>query len=122
MMKGTGMRAEGRRRRRNTSALCPHPSDLVSRRQFLRFTAAATGITFMQNAFGQWQPSQRYPDPLVRAIDPSFNKYKIGLAKVEKLADGCRWCEGPVWFGDGRYLLWSDIPNNRIMKWEEETG
>jgi gluconolactonase len=33
-----------------------------------------------------------------------------------------RWCEGPVWFGDGRYLLWSDIPNNRIMRWEEETG
>ena len=33
-----------------------------------------------------------------------------------------RWAEGPVWFGDGRYLLWSDIPNNRIMKWEEETG
>ncbi len=33
-----------------------------------------------------------------------------------------RWCEGPVWFGDGRYLLWSDIPNNRIMRWDEETG
>ena len=34
----------------------------------------------------------------------------------------CRWAEGPVWFGDGRYLLWSDIPNDRIMKWDEETG
>jgi gluconolactonase len=33
-----------------------------------------------------------------------------------------RWCEGPVWFGDGRYLLWSDIPNNRIMRWDEATG
>ena len=33
-----------------------------------------------------------------------------------------RWCEGPVWFGDGRYLLWSDIPNNRMMRWDEETG
>src|SRR5258705_13407854 len=33
-----------------------------------------------------------------------------------------RWAEGPVWFGDGRYLLWSDIPNNRIMRWDEETG
>src|ERR671939_396475 len=33
-----------------------------------------------------------------------------------------RWCEGPVWFGDGRYLLWSDIPNDRILKWDEETG
>jgi sugar lactone lactonase YvrE len=33
-----------------------------------------------------------------------------------------RWCEGPAWFGAGRYLLWSDIPNNRIMRWQEETG
>ena len=35
---------------------------------------------------------------------------------------GCRWSEGPAWFGDGRYLLWSDIPNNRILRWDEETG
>jgi gluconolactonase len=41
---------------------------------------------------------------------------------VERLATGTRWGEGPVWFGDCRYLLWSDIPNNRILKWEEETG
>ena len=41
---------------------------------------------------------------------------------LDRLATGFRWAEGPVWFGDGRYLLWSDIPNNRIMKWEEETG
>jgi gluconolactonase len=41
---------------------------------------------------------------------------------VERIATGCRWAEGPVYFGDGRYLLWSDIPNNRILKWEEETG
>ena len=41
---------------------------------------------------------------------------------MERLATGCRWAEGPVYFGDGRYLLWSDIPNNRILKWEEETG
>src|SRR4030095_7972415 len=58
----------------------------------------------------------------VKVIDPSFGKYRLGLAKVEKIADGCRWAEGPVWFGDGRYLLWSDIPNNRIMRGDEETG
>lgn len=73
-------------------------------------------------AYAQWQPSQRYPDPAVRIIDPSFAKYRLPLAKVEKIASGLRWSEGPVWFGDGRYLLWSDIPNNRIMKWDEETG
>jgi gluconolactonase len=69
-----------------------------------------------------WQPATRYPDPAVQALDPSFAKYKLNLAAVERIATGFRWAEGPVWFGDGRYLLWSDIPNNRIMKWEEETG
>ena len=64
----------------------------------------------------------RYPDPAVQAVDPAFAKYRLNLAAVERLATGFRWAEGPVWFGDGRFLLWSDIPNNRIMKWEEETG
>ena len=69
-----------------------------------------------------WEPSARYPDPAVQILDPSFNKYRVVLGSVEKLYTGCRWAEGPVWFGDGRYLLWSDIPNDRILKWEEETG
>jgi len=69
-----------------------------------------------------WQPATRYPDPAVQVLDPSFAKYKLNLAAVERLATGFRWAEGPVWFGDGRFLLWSDIPNNRIMRWEEETG
>jgi gluconolactonase len=69
-----------------------------------------------------WQPSQRYPDPAVQVLDQSFAKYKLNLAAVERIAHGFRWAEGPVWFGDGRYLLWGDIPNNRILKWEEETG
>jgi gluconolactonase len=65
---------------------------------------------------------QSYPDPAIKVLHPSFAKYHQRLAAVERLATGFRWCEGPVWFGDGRYLLWSDIPNERIMKWEEETG
>jgi gluconolactonase len=65
---------------------------------------------------------QRYPDPAVRVLHPSFAKYRLAQAAVERLATGFRWAEGPVWFGDGRFLLWSDIPNNRIMKWDEETG
>jgi len=69
-----------------------------------------------------WQPSQRYPDPLVHAVDASFAKYKLNLAKVERLGTGYRWAEGPVWIGDQRCLLWSDIPNNRILRWDEETG
>jgi gluconolactonase len=69
-----------------------------------------------------WQQATRYPDPAIVALDPRFEKYWIKLSCVERLATGTRWGEGPVWFGDGRYLLWSDIPNNRILKWEEETG
>jgi gluconolactonase len=69
-----------------------------------------------------WQPATRYPDPAIIALDPKFEAYWLKLSAIERIATGCRWAEGPVWFGDGRYLLWSDIPNNRILKWEEETG
>jgi gluconolactonase len=69
-----------------------------------------------------WQPATQYPDPAIHALDPRFEKYWIKLSAIERIATGLRWAEGPVWFGDGRYLLCSDIPNNRILKWEEETG
>ncbi|TXN01483.1 SMP-30/gluconolactonase/LRE family protein [Methylobacterium sp. WL64] len=69
-----------------------------------------------------WTPSARYPDPAVEILDASFARYRVFSAAVERLTTGCRWSEGPVWFGDGRYLLWSDIPNNRILRWDEETG
>lgn len=69
-----------------------------------------------------WRPSTRYPDPSVISLDPRFDALRLPLAGVERLFTGCRWSEGPVWFGDGRYLLWSDIPNNRIMRWDETTG
>lgn len=71
---------------------------------------------------GAWRPSQRYPDPAIESLDKSFDRYRLPLASIDRIATGMRWSEGPVWFGDGRYLLWSDIPNNRIMKWDEETG
>ena len=69
-----------------------------------------------------FQPATQYPDPCIHALDPRFEKYWLKLSAVERLASGLRWAEGPVWFGDGRYLLCSDIPNQRIIKWEEETG
>jgi len=69
-----------------------------------------------------WQPNERYPDPAVRVLDKEFLKYRLALASVERLYTGCRWAEGPVYVGDGRYLLWSDIPNNRVLRWDEETG
>lgn len=64
----------------------------------------------------------RYPDPAIEILDKRFEKYILGNAALERLYTGTRWAEGPVWFGDGRYLLWSDIPNNRILRWTEETG
>jgi len=70
----------------------------------------------------QWMPSQRYPDPSIKSLDRRFDKYRMMLTHVERLATGTLWGEGPVWFGDGRYLVWSDIPNNRMMRWDEETG
>jgi gluconolactonase len=70
-----------------------------------------------------WQPAQAYPDPAIITLDPRFEPLRPPMnAAVERLYTGCRWSEGPVWIGDQRCLLWSDIPNNRILKWEEETG
>jgi gluconolactonase len=66
--------------------------------------------------------NERVPDPAVKVLDPSFEKYRVLLASVERLSQGYSWAEGPVYFGDARCLLWSDIPNNRIMRWDEETG
>jgi gluconolactonase len=94
----------------------------MNRRTFLTRAAALGAVASLPRTLGEWQPSPRYPDPLIKIIDPSFAKYRLSLAKVERIASGMRWCEGPVWFGDGRFLLWSDIPNSRIMRWDEETG
>ena len=69
-----------------------------------------------------WRQATHYPDPAIHALDPRFEKYWLKLSCVERLTTGLRWAEGPVYFGDGRYLLCSDIPNQRIIKWEEETG
>src|SRR5712664_508211 len=93
-----------------------------SKREFIKAGAGVAALAAMPRALAQWQPSQRYPDPLIKIVDPSFARYRLALAKVERIASGMRWCEGPVWVGDGRYLLWSDIPNNQMLKWEEETG
>ena len=70
-----------------------------------------------------WRPSARYPDPSVVVVDESFTRYRLPLAKVERLATGLtRWAEGPVWFGDQRCLLWSDVPGDCMWRWDEETG
>jgi gluconolactonase len=69
-----------------------------------------------------WQQSETYPDPRVEALDPHFAKLVHFHAAVERLATGMRWSEGPVWFGDQNCVVWSDIPNDRMMRLDAGTG
>jgi gluconolactonase len=66
-------------------------------------------------------PDTRYPDPRIERLDPRF-VYRQGNAAIERIAAGFRWAEGPVYFRDGGFLVFSDIPNNRMMRWLEEDG
>ncbi|GKS96361.1 SMP-30/gluconolactonase/LRE family protein [Acidovorax sp. SUPP2825] len=98
------------------------PQTPPSRRRFMAGALAATATGLAQAQAFDFKPQQRYPDPSVQILDPSFAKYRLFSSSVEQIATGFRWVEGPVWFGDGRYLLFSDIPNNRIVRWDEATG
>ena len=69
-----------------------------------------------------FSPNARYPDPAIEVLDERFLALRLFSASVERIATGLRWAEGPVWFGDGRYLLVSDIPNNRVIRWDEASG
>nr|WP_081745593.1 SMP-30/gluconolactonase/LRE family protein [Bordetella petrii] len=111
------------RPRRNAWKKNPGGGDLAdaSRRRLLA-TAGAAALAALPGAALAWRPSPVYPDPAIQVLDPAFEPYRLFNAGVERIATDMRWAEGPVWFGDGRFLLWSDIPNDRIMKWEEETG
>src|SRR5439155_17910730 len=95
----------------------------ITRRHMLT-AAGATALTAAVSppAFAAWEESTRYPDPRVQILDPSFARYRVVQASVEWLYTGARWSEGPVWMADWRCVLWSDIPNNRILRWDEATG
>jgi gluconolactonase len=93
----------------------------ITRRAALGAGAAGAATGFTRSALADWEPA-RYPDPAIKVLDPSFAKHRANIVGVERIATGMVWAEGPVWFGDARYLVWSDIPNNRMMRWDEETG
>jgi gluconolactonase len=59
----------------------------------------------------------QYPDPDIVALDPRFRKYMIGNTSIQRLHIGTSWAEGPAWNGVGKYLVWSDIPNNVQLRW-----
>ena len=60
--------------------------------------------------------------PSFELVDRRFRRYALPYISVEKLYTGCRWAEGPAWFAAGRYLVWSDIPNDRMLRWDETDG
>ncbi len=58
----------------------------------------------------------------IQILDPRFRRLFAGYVRVERLWTGAVWSEGPVWFPAGRYLVWSDIPSNRMLRWSEDLG
>ncbi len=94
----------------------------IDRRAFLAGAAAATMFAPFTAAQEKRQEEApvRYPDSRVVVVNPRFSKYTIDNAAVERLWTGGRWCEGCAWNAGGRYLIWSDIPNNRQMRWLNE--
>jgi gluconolactonase len=65
---------------------------------------------------------QRYPDADIVVLDPRFEEYRVINTPIRRLWTGALWSEGPAWHAGGRYLVWSDIPNNRQMRWLEDDG
>jgi len=112
---------------------CENVSLSCGRRSFL--LAALGGVALAPAAAQQsaisgvptprtWTGDQlvQYPDPDVVALDNRFRKYMVGNTVIQRLFTGTLWAEGVAWNGVGRYLVWSDIPNNRQMRWIEEDG
>jgi gluconolactonase len=67
-------------------------------------------------------PTTYFTDPDILTIDPLFNNYVQPNSAIQRLWTGALWSEGPAWSGQGRYLVWSDIPNNRQLRWLEDNG
>jgi gluconolactonase len=100
-------------------------SSFLSRRSFLAAgLAGAIAGPRVANAQRDWSGKDpvRYPDPDIVALDKRFNKYKIGNTPIQRLYTGTLWSEGPAWNGVGEYLVWSDIPNDRQLRWLQDDG
>jgi gluconolactonase len=105
---------------------------MLVRRQFLQKTLGVTALSVAgRMAFAQtrdqdrdWsgQSPLRYPDPAVEALDPRFRRLVPFNTPIQRLYTGTLWAEGPAWNGVGRYVVWSDIPNNVQMRWIEDDG
>ena len=113
---------------------------MISRRKALS-TIGAAGVAVFSPKLARAQTAQKaeppsvisnpprdfsrpvtYPDPDIITHDPAFNALRVGNTPIQRLWTGGMWCEGPAWNGQGQYLIWSDIPNNRQMRWIEDDG
>lgn len=108
-----------------TQSALPCPAPMLGRRSFLALTAAAAGAVVLraeERDYGPNAPPVRYPEPDVVALDKRFEKIKLGSAPIKRLYTGMLWAEGPAWSGVGKYLVWSDIPNDLQHRWIEDDG
>ena len=99
----------------------PTESQPLGRRAFLAMAAALPAVA-QTTSLRDWdsQHPVRYPDPDVRSLDKRFDKYKIFNSVIQRHYVGCKWAEGPAWSEEGAYLVWSDIPNNRQLRFIED--
>ena len=96
------------------------PAPVLGRRSFLTLMAAAPAMAQTARDWARNTQPIRYPDPDVLVLDKSFAKYPLFNAVIYRHYVGTKWAEGPAWSGEGQYLVWSDIPNNRQMRFLEE--
>jgi gluconolactonase len=98
----------------------------LGRRSFLAAAATAASAALGKNLFARdYGPNAepvRYPDPDIIQLDKRFAKYKIGNTPIQRLHTGMLWAEGPAWNGVGKYLMWSDIPNDVQLRWLDDDG
>jgi gluconolactonase len=95
---------------------------MSNRREFLSTAAALIpSAALAQRDYSSRNPV-RYPDPDIISLDKRFDKYKLGNTPIRRLHTGMLWAEGPAWNGVGKYLVWSDIPNDVQMRWIEDDG
>ena len=110
-----------------TNSATPTTAGLLPRRQFLAAAGLLAGSSLSPSWAGMdrdWSGNQptRYPDPDVIALDPRFEKYKVATTSIQRLWQGSLWAEGTAWCAAGRYLMFSDIPNDRQLRWLEDDG
>lgn len=104
------------------------PAEACPRRSFLGVmagvAAAALSSDVLGRDYGPGAQPVRYPDPDLVSLDKRFDAYKLGNTPIQRLyhSDQMLWAEGPAWSAVGKYLLWSDIPNNVQLRWLEEDG